>query len=127
MGVIVMVGVHISQTAGLIEPAVTFICSDVLSFLVVKESFDGALRGFLEGGFHHFNHCNLAVVGKGFVGGVTDDVRNVGLGLLIHILGELGIYQRSNFTAAIHDETLLDILAVGQNGLNLFGVDILAG
>lgn len=126
MGVIVMVGVHISQTAGLIEPAVTFICSDVLSFLVVKESFDGALRGFLEGGFHHFDYGNLAVVGKRFVRVITDDVRDVGLGLLIHILGEFGIYQRSNFAAAVDDETLLDILAVGQYGLNLFGVNILA-
>lgn len=38
-------------------------CLFVFVFLVVEEALDGLLRGFLEGGVHHFHYGDFAVGG----------------------------------------------------------------
>ena len=95
-------------------------------FLLVEAAFDGFLRGFLEGFLHHFHFCDLAVGWEGFVGGLADLSGDGGLGRLVHVFGELGIDERRDFAVAVHHEAFIDIRAVGQDGLDLFGVDVLA-
>ena len=94
--------------------------------LLIQEAFDGFLRGFLEGFLHHFHFCDLAVGGEGFVGGLVDLSGDGGLGLLVHVLGELCVDECRDFAIAVHHKAFVHILAVGQDGLDLFGIDILS-
>ena len=95
-------------------------------FLLVEEAFDGSLRGFLEGFFHHFHFCDLAVGGEGLVGCLADLSGDGCLGLLVHVFGELGVDECRDFAVAVHHKAFINIRAVGQDGLDLFRIDVLA-
>ena len=93
--------------------------------LFIQESLDAHLGCFLEGFVEHFYLSYFAVGGERFVGFFADLCRQCCAGVVVHVFGQVAIDEGHNLSFSVNDNAFVNILAVVQYRLHLFGVDVL--